>query len=176
MNYWFTSDEHYNHDSIITKFEYRKFKNVTDMNNEIIYKHNVRVKDSDVVFHLGDFKLTINGDNCYNIKKKLNGTHIFILGNHDRNNGNNTPIQYCVIKMHNKLILLTHKPDDALSIMSSINVDLAFVGHVHSQWKIKDRMINVGLDQWDFYPVDAKQILKYYYRMKNKEERGRQSE
>lgn len=26
-------------------------------------------------------------------------------------------------------------------------------GHVHDKWKIKDKMINVGVDVWDFYPV-----------------------
>ena len=31
-------------------------------------------------------------------------------------------------------------------------------GHVHEKWKIKDRMINVGVDVWDFYPVPISEI------------------
>jgi calcineurin-like phosphoesterase family protein len=26
-------------------------------------------------------------------------------------------------------------------------------GHVHEKWKSKGKMINVGVDVWDFYPV-----------------------
>jgi calcineurin-like phosphoesterase family protein len=39
-------------------------------------------------------------------------------------------------------------------------------GHVHTTWKFKDRMINVGVDQWDFTPVSLDQI-KAVIRSKN---------
>lgn len=32
-------------------------------------------------------------------------------------------------------------------------------GHVHELWKIRGRMINVGVDQWNFYPVSEMDIL-----------------
>lgn len=32
-------------------------------------------------------------------------------------------------------------------------------GHVHTTWKQKGRMINVGADQWDYAPVHMDQIL-----------------
>ncbi|MFX9969596.1 hypothetical protein ABTP69_19195, partial [Acinetobacter baumannii] len=32
-------------------------------------------------------------------------------------------------------------------------------GHVHDVWNTRDKMINVGVDQWDYYPVSAAQIL-----------------
>lgn len=31
-------------------------------------------------------------------------------------------------------------------------------GHVHEKWRVRDRMINVGVDVWDFRPVSAAQI------------------
>lgn len=31
-------------------------------------------------------------------------------------------------------------------------------GHVHGSWKVQDRMINVGVDVWDFRPVHISQI------------------
>ena len=41
-----------------------------------------------------------------------------------------------------------------------------FVGHVHEKWKFMKcehgDMVNVGVDQWDFYPIDPKQIFKAY--------------
>jgi len=33
-------------------------------------------------------------------------------------------------------------------------------GHVHERWKIVDRMINVGVDQWGFKPVPITEIEK----------------
>lgn len=32
-------------------------------------------------------------------------------------------------------------------------------GHVHTAWKVKDRMINVGVDQWDMKPVNHERLL-----------------
>ena len=33
-------------------------------------------------------------------------------------------------------------------------------GHVHEKWKTKGRMINVGVDVWDYYPVSLSEIEK----------------
>ena len=33
-------------------------------------------------------------------------------------------------------------------------------GHVHEKWKVVDKMINVGVDQWDFKPVPITEIGK----------------
>jgi calcineurin-like phosphoesterase family protein len=31
-------------------------------------------------------------------------------------------------------------------------------GHVHDKWKIKGKMINVGVDVWNFYPISLDEI------------------
>ena len=92
----------------------------------------------------------------------LNGNHVFIRGNHDKNNGLNTPLKYCIIETYGKRILLIHKPEEAEIILAGGGIDMVFVGHVHEKWKFQHNMVNVGVDVWDFYPVDAKQILKAY--------------
>lgn len=51
--YFFSSDYHFNHKNIL-KYENRPFYDVETMNNEIIKRHNERVKDGDIVFFLGD--------------------------------------------------------------------------------------------------------------------------
>lgn len=159
---WFTSDEHFNHFSIIAH-THRPFWTWQDMNEEIIRRHNERVDNGDTVYHIGDFKLGANGPNVYELIKRLKGRHVFLWGNHDRNNGLNTPMKYAIIKTYGKLILLTHHPADALMFMCGMpGIDMAFVGHVHGNWKFKINMVNVGVDVWDFYPVGAKQILKAY--------------
>lgn len=37
---------------------------------------------------------------------------------------------------------------------------LLLCGHVHNTWKTKDRMINVGVDVWDYTPVSLEEIKK----------------
>src|SRR4030042_6752845 len=160
--YWFTGDQHYNHANIITKFVFRPFGCVEEMNAEIIRKHNERVKPGHTVFHLGDFKMTTQGPNVYELMKMLNGNHVFIRGNHDKNNGLNSPVTYCVLNIYGKNILLTHTALDAEMIMAGGGIAMAFVGPAPEKRKFRPNMVNVGVDVWDFYPVDAKQILKAY--------------
>lgn len=33
-------------------------------------------------------------------------------------------------------------------------------GHVHHAWKVRDRMINVGVDVWDYAPVSAETLAE----------------
>ena len=168
--YWFTADTHYNHSNIITKFIYRPFANTECMNRELIKRHNERVKDGHTVYHLGDFKVSSDGPTVHELRQQLNGNHVFIQGNHDKNNGCNTPLKYAVINSYGREVILTHKPEDADRLMGTLGIDLSFVGHVHVAWKflhgVNGDMINVGVDQWDYYPIDAKQIFKAYKKWK----------
>jgi len=170
--YWFTGDEHYNHANIIMKFVFRPFSSAEEMNAEMIRRHNERVKPGHTVFHLGDFKVSSRGPNYCELLKQLNGNHVFIQGNHDKRNGVNTPLKYCLIETYGQRTLLIHRPEDAVAYMQVTKtigghqIDLALVGHVHEKWKFREGMVNVGVDQWDFYPVDAKQILKAYKKWK----------
>lgn len=139
------------------------------MNAELIKRHNERVKPSHTCYHLGDFKISNDGPNTHELIRMLNGNHVFVAGNHDRRNGLNTPLRYCVIETFGKKVLLIHKPEDAQKLVGenlNMGIDIAFVGHVHEKWRFQRGvwvdMINCGVDVWDYYPVDAKQIFKAY--------------
>jgi calcineurin-like phosphoesterase family protein len=107
------------------------------------------------------------GPNVHELMAQLNGNHVFIRGNHDKNNGLNTPLRYAVIDTYGTRILLIHDPSDAGPILEGYrSIKMAFVAHKHLAWRFDDNMVNVGVDQWDYYPVDAKQILKAYKRWK----------
>lgn len=170
---WFTSDEHFNHGNILKLFVYRPFSTVERMNAEIIKRHNERVKPGHTVIHLGDFRVTNCGPNSHELMEMLNGNHVFLCGNHDKNNGCNSPLKYMVIEQYNRLVVCAHRPEDAQKIMEKLSIDLAFVGHVHEKWKFlrseHGDMVNVGVDQWDFYPIDTKQIFKAYKKWRNGE-------
>ena len=90
MKYWFTSDMHLGHANII-EFTDRPFKDIEDMNSKLIANWNARVKPNDTIFHLGDFCFH-SGLSANSYLKKLNGNVILIKGNHDGNNGVNSPI------------------------------------------------------------------------------------
>jgi calcineurin-like phosphoesterase family protein len=162
--HWFTSDQHYNHFNIIGYCS-RPFLRWQEMNEVLIDRHNSRVNANDTVFVLGDFKFGANGPNTYDLCKRLNGHLVFIRGNHDKNNGLNVILEHAFVRSFGQDFLLIHRPDDVLNVHD--HFDFALVGHVHEKWKFKenergDKLINVGVDVWDFYPVHLKQILKAY--------------
>jgi calcineurin-like phosphoesterase family protein len=166
MMYWFTADQHFNHSNIITKFVFRPFASTKDMNATIIERYNSRVSPGHTTFILGDFKVSTDGPNVHDLAAMLNGNHVFISGNHDKRNGLNTPLKFAVIKSYSRDIVLAHKPDDCNFIMGLLGIDLGFCGHVHIAWKFRKvehgDLVNVGVDQWSYYPIDAKQIFKAY--------------
>jgi len=165
---WFTSDTHYGHENII-KYSNRPFKTVEEMNKRLIINANNRVKKTDTIFHLGDFcfKNTLNGKKGEGLinpaeyyLNQLNGRYVNICGNHDYNNSLNTPILGIVIEHGGHLMWLTHQPKD-YNPKYSINL----VGHVHKLWKFKQLvdgtiLVNVGVDQWDFRPINITEILR----------------
>ena len=167
MKYWFTSDYHFGHANII-KYCNRPFKSVNEMNEKMIANHNSRVSEDDVVFFLGDF--------CFRNSKggkpgegelekyrtysdRLNGNIIFIRGNHDNNNSMKTCIKNAVIELGGKEMYLVHSPSDY-----NPEYEINIVGHVHEKWKHKKIgntiLINVGVDVWDFKPIDIQEILQ----------------
>jgi calcineurin-like phosphoesterase family protein len=139
------------------------------MNEIMIIKHNERVSPSDTVYVLGDFKFG-GGPTVWDLRKRLNGNLVFIRGNHDKNNGLNTCLERAFVRSFGKIFLLIHRPADVLEVKDYF--DFALVGHVHEKWKFTenergDKLINVGVDVWDFYPVHLKQILKAYKQREN---------
>jgi len=155
MKYWFTSDTHYFHDNII-KHTHRPFKNVEEMNETMIKNYNSLVKPEDVTYFLGDFAWK----NHKQILKRLNGHIIFILGNHDNHTALKTNVVKAEILLGGKEMLLVHNP---AHVEEGFRYNL--VGHVHKLWKKKVTkkgtvMLNVGVDQHNFFPVSLKQVLK----------------
>lgn len=138
MQSFFTADHHRGHANIII-YANRPFKSLEQMDKTIVRNHNQRVKEDDIYFHVGDF--------CFHSKsnrgegealkaedyiKELNGTGIFIKGNHDGNNSLKTKIQYVVLDGPGFQIKVVHKP-----IHANPSYPLNLVGHVHDSWKIK---------------------------------------
>lgn len=168
---WFTSDQHFGHRNIIT-YSSRPFADVDEMTRELIARHNAVVRPGDTVWHLGDFAL--DERLVPRTLPLLNGRHHLIAGNHDKchpchKRGYKTMGDYlrwgfesigtearvgdwqlCHLPYvgdhgEHKLRLPEWRPRDAGGWLLH--------GHVHEAWKVRDRMINVGVDQWNYAPV-----------------------
>lgn len=166
-----TSDLHLGHQNII-KYCNRPFKDTYLMNNTIIDNHNSVVTDKDICLNMGDF--AFGGIKKYT--PYLNGKIILIRGNHDRNSDikdcgleivQNLDIEYggYKFKMNHRPVFLPNTPDpfndaERRSNIHLNNYDWIICGHVHQQWKVKQKNINVGVDVWDFKPVAFDDIIE----------------
>lgn len=155
MKFWFTADQHFGHENII-KYCNRPFKSVEHMDMEMIRRWNERVAEEDTVYHLGDFAFRwVMKPQDY--LDQLNGQVTIIMGNHDRSNGVKSKLTSAVIKHGGIDIWMSHEPKG----MYKFN----FCGHVHEHWKLRRRgphvIVNVGVDVWNFYPIDINEILKF---------------
>jgi len=155
VKYWFTGDDHFNHSNII-KYCSRPFRNVDVMDNVLIKRWNERVKADDIVIHVGDFGFFRGHKNYQYYIGQLNGTKVILRGNHDNNNGVRTNIESIVMEYGGVDWWIQHRP--VLKFKHNI------CGHVHDHWKVwksHDKVcVNVGVDVWDYRPVDIQEIMK----------------
>lgn len=178
MEYFVTADHHFGHGNII-RYCSRPFKNLEQMNDEMIVRWNERVAPEDVVYYVGDFcfKNTPGGKPGEGLpivakdwEKELNGKIVHIIGNHDRNNSVKSRIISLQINYGGDIINMEHRPEEV-----SGEYQINFCGHVHNNWryrKMKGRngkmayIVNVGVDVWDFRPKKIDELLVFLQRIK----------
>ncbi len=167
---YITSDCHYFHKNIL-RYCNRPFKDVDEMNEELIRQHNKIVKPDDIVYNLGDFTFG-SAYQAVSIVKRLNGQHRFVCGNHDKwlfdssYNSNNAyrEIQdellrvgapkekiewikdYYEFKHNGTLFCLMHFP--LFTWHHSYKGSINLYGHCHAsiEHMIKGRQMDVGVD------------------------------
>jgi calcineurin-like phosphoesterase family protein len=161
---FFTADLHISHFNII-KYCKRPFKTVEEMNEKLIQNWNSIISKNDTVFHLGDFVFKNSNYKIY--EKVLNGKIIHIKGNHD----NFKTIEFASIQLEDYNIFLTHEHPNTLYAIPDF-CDLVLCGHIHEVWKYKvlkhpaelNRkvlIINVGVDVWNYKPVNSNEIKEF---------------
>jgi len=159
------------HENII-KYCNRPFKSADHMDIRLIQLWNSRVDKHDIVIHLGDFMFYKKLHKPSYYLDQLNGNIVLLKGNHDHNNSLNTPIQSLVLRIGGNDIYCTHNPID-----HNPDYPINLVGHVHDRWKVKKTsrtyLVNVGVDVWNYCPVDINEILKAINNYKYSKIRGR---
>lgn len=166
--WWFTSDTHYFHKNII-RYCSRPFSDVNAMNEAMIANWNLHVAEDDDVFFLGDFSFG-HAEDTKEVFNRLVGRKHMIVGNHDKHHskswwkslGFKVVEDYMNITIGRYKITLSHYPynDPTNHRYGALdaNKEPLLCGHVHEHWKVKGNMINVGVDQWNFTPVNEKTI------------------
>jgi calcineurin-like phosphoesterase family protein len=176
---WFTSDTHFGHTRIIELCN-RPFADVQEMNEEIVRNWNSFIAPEDTVFHMGDAVMGTFAENVQ-ILGRLNGIITLVPGNHDRfspayHANDNARARFEQMYMDQGIILgeeihnlfiadqwvtLCHYPftDERYPELCPIdNGQWVIHGHVHDEWQVNGRQINVGVDVWDFNPVSITTI------------------
>jgi calcineurin-like phosphoesterase family protein len=177
---WFTSDNHFGHANIIKHAE-RPFDSVEEMDAEMILRWNRRVKNNDLVYHLGDFTLG-NFETAHRYFTQLNGC-IKILGNpwhHDSRwlsgahmlfSKSDHPIEVIpsmeVLEFHKysetkypQVLVLCHYPLGEWDRKHYGSWHLH--GHSHGRYIHKDGELafDVGVDCHEFYPINLDAVAE----------------
>lgn len=184
MTIYFTADHHFGHQNIIDYCS-RPFANVAEMNAALIANWNAVVGSDDTVHVLGDVAMGRREDSLRLIGR-LAGTKILYPGNHDRcwyGHGDRAlrreqeyidagfaQIRQGPVTMTvgNEEVLVCHLPYqgdsgevDRFAKFRPIDEGMWLIhGHVHEKWRCHRRMINAGVDVWDFTPVPEQSISR----------------
>ncbi len=182
MGTFFTADLHFGHNNIITYCS-RPFVGVEEMNAGLMARWNSVVGDDDTVHVLGDVALG-SLQSSLSLVSKLSGHKILYPGNHDRcwyGHGESSlgwEEQYRDVGFEEirqgpftatlcgRKVLLCHLPYEGDSgdteryhaLRPPDHGGWLLHGHVHNKWRQRGRMINVGVDVWDYSPVSEEDI------------------
>lgn len=171
---YFTSDHHFGHANII-KYCNRPFRNVAEMDQEMIQRWNSVVNYADTVYHLGDFCLG-NARMARTYFGRLNG-YIKILSNpwhHDKcwlpPDGSNREFRtksghlvgllppLAVVTIKRQVIVLCHYP---LAFWDRKHYDSWHLhGHSHGRHHGEGKILDVGVDSNRFYPISFAEIAR----------------
>lgn len=177
---FFTSDLHFFHKNVIN-FCNRPFNDVKEMNITLIKNWNDTVKDNDIIFNLGDFNWYPTRHETKKLVDKLSGIKYFIPGNHDKTDMydlcdfNKINICQDIVTLYLKTpmklyeICLCHYP--LISYPHSDVGAYQFFGHIHSKkdtiisefgkiLPINKKQMDVGVDRWNYKPVNFNELIK----------------
>lgn len=156
MTTFFTADEHYGHDNIcLPDFCDRPFDSIDEMDEELIKRHNVVVKEKrDLTYHIGDFIFKSKHPVSYYVNR-LNGNHKFIRGSHDHWMHKNA-IMIWEGDIEKQQLVMCHYPME--SWRWSYHGSWQLHGHWHEGENTRKNRLNVAVDLHNFYPWNWDEI------------------
>jgi len=192
MTYFVMSDTHFNHPNIIAKFGKRP-RNYEDR----ITKGLMRLRQSDILIHLGDICMYNSFKAHSNIIRKIKSKKILVRGNHDKksydwylHNGWDFVCDSFTKRLLGMNVLFSHKPVvplfDDFSIntreMAELSFDLNIHGHLHNchpHWgealysdkkvNISPMHYNLSMEELGYQPLSLDSILNRVKKGKDNE-------
>lgn len=166
---YFTSDLHLGHKNVIP-YCFRPYKNIEEMNEEIIKLINSTCSENDELWILGD--VSLNKKYALALPKLVKCKLILVSGNHDATHPCNRRHQTMIkryldagwaqvyltttlVLNNGQEVLLSHLPygtknslkyDDRYLHYRPVDTKPLLCGHVHQSWVKLDNMVNVGVD------------------------------
>lgn len=134
---FYIADWHYGHANCIA-FDNRPFKDVEEMNKELIKRWNETVDKGDIVYILGDM-FWCKMDEAISVLDSLNGQKILIKGNHDRCNDSKFVkkfakiTDYLEVDDEGKKVVLCHYPIPCFK--NHFYGWIHLYGHVHNSFE-----------------------------------------
>jgi len=171
MNLFFTSDTHFDHGGIGPDGQRRgilryrpQFKDLHDMQEQLVERWNAKVPRNATVWHLGDFGF--KPTNINTLVERLRGDIHLVLGNHDRDwpwsdvrvsdYGFASVQQAKYLRVDGYRMYLHHYP--CRSWRNSSHGSFHLYGHSHGDMAGYNRSMDVGVDAHYFEPVSFEEV------------------
>jgi len=160
---FYTADPHFGHDNI-RRFCDRPFRDVPEMDANILSAYQATVSPWDDLWIIGDFAFA-KIDETSRLEAMLAsipGRKHLVRGNHD--NPWMTKLAgwasvHDLVEVKEKGNRLTLCQYPMITFPGARHGALQLFGHVHQNWNGSRNSVNVGVDVWDFRPVALPDIL-----------------
>lgn len=190
---YFTSDLHFGHTAVLS-FCDRPWTDTEEMEKALITRINSRVGPDDTLVVVGDAFFTgstVRSD----ILSRINGTKILVQGNHDKGktqiDGFDLTVQSMELLIAGQRVSVSHYPFKPerfklrmpwwKAMVCDIENLVRFYhkrlkdegqylihGHTHSRKKFEGRLLHVGCDAWNWYPISLKQLESHISKEESK--------
>lgn len=166
MATFFTADTHFG-DPHIMRQRGRFFDSVEAHDEALIARWNAIVGPGDEVWHLGDFSANAERQHCVAVFARLHGTKRLVRGNHDTRRVLDLPWDAEITE--NVRLSLRDPAGTEWRLYLSHYAHRAWpglwrgtrhlYGHTHASLPDTRRSCDVGVDAWDYRPVDLVTLL-----------------
>lgn len=187
---FYIADWHYDHANCIF-FDNRPFKDVEEMNSELISRWNSVVDKGDDVYILGDM-FWCNMTPAIEVLQKLNGRKHLIKGNHDRCHDARFTKCFVSVKDYDEIkdggrdVVLSHYPINCFKnhfygwyhLYGHVHTSFEYNMTEHNKYLMEElyttpcKMYNVGamIPYMDYTPRTLDEIVEGYQKGKNNEQ------
>ena len=152
MTIWYSADAHFFHDNI-RRLCNRPFNTVEEMDAAMTERWNKTVGNSDSVYFLGDFSWA-KGDQAAILFRRLEWNQASDHRQSRRSRDACSAVGICTTLSY---IVLFHYGLRTWNRM--FRGSMSFYGHSHGKLPGNSKSLDVGVDCWNFTPVNLSQIM-----------------